>query len=159
MAGGNPLYRGGGSIGIIGAARSGLLVARDPDNPDRRVLARQKCNLAKPVPSVAFDFKLTENGVIRIGWIGYSAHTAQSLLAAPQSDEDRGSLNDAIQVLRSILVAGSMPVKDIRRDARKAGVADRTLDRAKAALGVQSVRLGFGPDAEWRWELPKSASG
>ncbi len=25
----NPLYRGGGSIGIIGAARSGLLVAKD----------------------------------------------------------------------------------------------------------------------------------
>ncbi len=28
--GGNPLYRGGGSIGIIGAARSGLLVAPTP---------------------------------------------------------------------------------------------------------------------------------
>ena len=31
QAGGNPLYRGGGSIGIIGAARMGLLVAPDPD--------------------------------------------------------------------------------------------------------------------------------
>ncbi len=29
----NPIYRGGGSIGIIGAARAGLLVARDPDDP------------------------------------------------------------------------------------------------------------------------------
>jgi hypothetical protein len=28
----NPLYRGG-SIGIIGAARCGLLLARDPDDP------------------------------------------------------------------------------------------------------------------------------
>src|SRR5207244_1306509 len=44
-SGSNPLYRGGGSIGIIGAARSGLLVARDPDNPDKRVLASTKCNL------------------------------------------------------------------------------------------------------------------
>jgi RecA-family ATPase len=45
-AGTNPLYRGGGSIGIIGAGRSGLLLAKDPDNPDRRVLASTKCNLA-----------------------------------------------------------------------------------------------------------------
>src|SRR5262249_22936941 len=45
-SGGNPLYRGGGSIGIIGAARSGLLVARDPDDPERRVFAVTKSNLA-----------------------------------------------------------------------------------------------------------------
>jgi len=31
-AGNNALYRGGGSIGIIGAVRSGLLVALDPDD-------------------------------------------------------------------------------------------------------------------------------
>src|SRR5215207_1311682 len=29
----NPLYRGLGSVGIIGAARSGLLLAADPDDP------------------------------------------------------------------------------------------------------------------------------
>ena len=152
--GGNPLYRGGGSIGIIGAARSGLLVARDPDNPDRRILAATKCNLAKLSPSLAFDLGAAETGALRVGWIGESAHTAESLLAVPRDDEERGTLQDAIEVLRSILAGGSVSVKDIRRDARKAGVADRTLDRAKAALGVTSHRLGFGPDAEWRWSLP-----
>lgn len=33
------IYRGGGSIGIIGAARSGLLVASDPDDDTRRIVA------------------------------------------------------------------------------------------------------------------------
>lgn len=48
----NALYRGGGSIGIIGAARSGLLVAKDPDDPDgeRRILVPTKSNLAKLPP-------------------------------------------------------------------------------------------------------------
>ena len=41
---GSPIYRGGGSIGIIGAARAGLLVGTDPDDETgvRRVLATTK---------------------------------------------------------------------------------------------------------------------
>ena len=57
----NPLYRGGGSIGIIGAARLGLLVARDPDNGDRRVLASTKCNLAKLPASLGFALDTAGN--------------------------------------------------------------------------------------------------
>jgi hypothetical protein len=154
--GGNPLYRGGGSIGIIGAARSGLLVARDPDNPDRRVLASTKCNLAKLPTSLAFDLSTAANGALRVGWIGPSAHTAESLLAAAHDDEDRGTVNDAVEVLRVILSNGSRPGKDVKREARNAGVAERTLYRAKAVLGVQSTLIGFGSDGEWRWSLPEA---
>jgi hypothetical protein len=46
--GGNPLYRGGGSIGLIGAARSGLVVGRHADDDELRVLAGQKNNLSLP---------------------------------------------------------------------------------------------------------------
>ena len=34
----DPIMRGGGSIGIIGAARAGLIVARDPEDEDRRIV-------------------------------------------------------------------------------------------------------------------------
>src|SRR4030095_7879889 len=51
--GANPLYRGGGSIGIIGAARCGLLLALDPEHPQRRILAATKSNLGQPPPSLA----------------------------------------------------------------------------------------------------------
>src|SRR5262249_19077317 len=43
--GGQAIYRGGGSIGIIAATRSALLVGRSPDDPDRRVIAQTKNNL------------------------------------------------------------------------------------------------------------------
>ncbi|MDP6582331.1 MAG: AAA family ATPase, partial [Vicinamibacterales bacterium] len=43
--GGKAIYRGGGSIGISGAARSVLLVAEDPDDLDRRILVPVKANL------------------------------------------------------------------------------------------------------------------
>jgi hypothetical protein len=153
--GGNPVYRGGGSIGIIGAARSGLLVAADPDNPDRRVLASTKCNLARSPASLSFDLSSVENGALRVGWIGESPHTANSLLAAPKDDEDRNAVADAVEVLRTILSAGSRTAKEATAEARKARVSARTLARAKAKLGVRSKPIGFR--GEWHWELPESA--
>jgi hypothetical protein len=154
-AGGNPLYRGGGSIGIIGAARSALLVAPDPDNPDHCVLASTKCNLAKLPASLAFDRNTADNGALRIGWIGESTHTSETLLAAPKDDEDRDAVEEAVEVLRSILEDGPVEAEAVKKQARKAGVSERTLYRAKATLKARSKKLVFnGP---WYWLLPCQA--
>src|SRR5438094_119722 len=65
LASRNPLYRGGGSIAFIGAARSGLLIARDPDDSTgaRRVLASTKSNLGPPPPALAYHLVPTPGGV------------------------------------------------------------------------------------------------
>src|SRR5262249_2291110 len=44
----NALMRGGGSIGITGAARCVLLAAKHPDDANQRCLAVVKSNLARP---------------------------------------------------------------------------------------------------------------
>jgi len=154
MTAGNPLYRGGGSIGIIGAARSGLLVAKDPDDPNGRVLASTKSNLAKLPISLAFDLSKAEDGALRLGWKGESTHTAESLLAAPRDDEDRDALGEATDVLRTILESGTTSAPEVTRDARKAGVSEITLKRAKARLGIRSRKVGFGNAGVWHWYLP-----
>jgi hypothetical protein len=155
--GGSPLYRGGGSIGIIGAARSGLLVARDPDDPDRRVLASTKCNLARLPPSLSYSIEPHENGAIRICWIGESSHAADGLLAAPVDAEDRGAVQGAVDVLRSILSNGQQPCASVKAQASAAGIRSRTLQRAKDVLHVCSRRIGFGDAGVWYWGLPESA--
>jgi RecA-family ATPase len=66
--GGNPLYRGGGSIGIIGAARSGMVVGPHPDSDDLRVLAGQKNNLSLPPRSLAYSIETAPNGAARIAY-------------------------------------------------------------------------------------------
>ena len=38
----NPLYRGAGSVGLIGAARAAFLVAPDPGDSDHRILAQNQ---------------------------------------------------------------------------------------------------------------------
>ena len=80
----------GESIGIIGAARSGLLVGKDPDDPtgNRRVLASTKCNLAVAPDSLAYHIETAPNGSSVIVWEGISEHTAASLLAVPLNSDD-----------------------------------------------------------------------
>jgi len=66
---GDPLYRGGGSIGIVGAARAGMIVATDPDNADQRVLASVKNNLAPKPPSLLYQLVPDDlRGVPRVQW-------------------------------------------------------------------------------------------
>jgi len=151
-SGGNPIYRGGGSIGIIGAARSALLVARHPENESHRVLARQKNNLAKPVPSQVFTLTEAANGTVRVEWKGETSHTADALLAAPTAPEERSALDEAMEFLRDVLGNGPVWSKQVQKDAREADVTEITLKRAKAALGIRSEKQG---DGSWAWALPK----
>ena len=62
------LYRGGASIGIIGVARSGLLVANHPEDENRRVLAPLKSNLGKFAPSFEFELAEADNGAVKVEW-------------------------------------------------------------------------------------------
>ena len=76
----NILYRGAGSIGIIAAARTGLLVAHDPDDEQKRVFATIKNNLSKMAPNLSFQIVENERGVPCIQWLGENHHTTSTLL-------------------------------------------------------------------------------
>lgn len=157
--GGPAIYRGGGSIGIIGAARSALLVAPDPDDESRRVLAVVKSNLAGPATSLAYRLVPDDGrGCARICWEGTSTHCADALVRPPATEEERGELCEAIEFLQEVLANGPLPAKKVNDQARAAGISERTLKRAKGKLGVVAHKVGghFGDAQEqrWEWELP-----
>ena len=77
---GDPIYRGGGSIGIIGAARSALLVAKHPDDPYKRVLARSKGNLCAEPESLVYAIE-PQGETATVAWLGTEELTAADLLA------------------------------------------------------------------------------
>ena len=153
---GNPLYRGGGSIGIIGAARSGLLAAKDPADPTdaRRVLAPTKANLTLVADSLAYHLTSADNGSLRVAWEGPSDHTAATLLdgVADQDRADPAVLTTARNVLRSLLADGPKLASDVQVEARTAGISVRTLRRACQALAIRPRKDGF--QGAWIWELP-----
>jgi 5S rRNA maturation endonuclease (ribonuclease M5)/archaellum biogenesis ATPase FlaH len=156
-AGRDPLYRGGGSIAIVGAARAGLLVAPDPDDPERRVLASVKSNLGPAPESLAYRLvDAGEHGCARVQWEGQTGHTARTLLAQPSADDD-GAGTEAEQWLDDYLTEqGAVSSKTAKADAAKAGIRERTLKRASQSLGVIVESRGF-PRVTW-WSLPSRAS-
>jgi hypothetical protein len=150
----NAVYRGGGSIGIAGAARSVLLVAKDPENDARRIIASVKSNLGIPPSSLAYRVE-SAGLACRIVFDGTSEMTADGLLTVAAADaepEGRSARDDAASFLADLLVGGAVPTPDIQREARKAGHAWRTVRRAKDGLGVVVEKLGL--TGGWIWRLP-----
>ena len=131
--GGNVLYRGGGSIGIVGAARSGLLIAKDPEDESRRVLASIKSNLAAAAPSLVFGLSSTESGAVRVDWKGESTLDAAALLSAPTDPEERSVFQEAKDLLREVLSEGSVPAAEVKQEARSADISERTQERQAGA--------------------------
>jgi AAA domain len=155
--GNNPLYRGGGSIGIIGAARMAFVVGKDPQDENRRVLASTKNNLAKPPKSLMFTLEEAESGTVRVNWLGESEVSARQLLATPREEEHTDARSEAVEFLNDTLADGPVPASDIIADADDAGISEKTLRRAKKLLGVVAYREGEAGKrgaGRWLWKLP-----
>lgn len=148
--GGSSMYRGGGSIGFNGLARVCLLVAKDPENESRRILAGIKSNLAPLPSSLSYEIENCQ-GVPRVSWGGTCDHTADELLAIPSSPEEKSALDEAKDFLLDILKDGaSINTKEILKQSKNSGIADRTLKRAKSALKVKAEKLAFSDGWVWR---------
>jgi hypothetical protein len=150
--GGSPLYRGGGSIGIVGAARSALLVARHPEDEGRRVLAPLKSNLAQAASSLAFSLTGADNGAVRVEWLGETTYSADALLSAPIDPEERSALDEAKEYLYDALKDAPRWSKAVKEEASEVGISEITLKRAKRELGVRSEKEA---DGSWTWRLPQ----
>ncbi len=67
-------------------------------------------------------------------------------------------LEEAKAFLHQHLAAGPQPAKTLLKAARAAGIATRTLHRAKDALGVRAERAGgYAAHGQWTW-YPHEAS-
>jgi putative DNA primase/helicase len=144
------MYRGGGSIGLIGLARIGLLIAKDPDNENKRILAGIKSNLA-PLP-LSLTYAIEDyDGTPKIAWGSTSTHTADSLLSLPLTPEEKTAIDEAKDFILDILVDRPVLANDVIREAKKTGIAEKTLQRAKKVLGVVSKKGQFKEG--WKWSL------
>jgi len=151
-AAGSAIYRGSGSIGITGAARVVLLAAKDPDQPSACVLAPIKSNLGPPAKALRYGIG-ERDGAAVVLWGGECDHTAETLLLA-RDPRDAPERDEAVDFLRGALAKGSRAQSELLSEAKEAGIAEKTLRRAKRTLQVESFRRGYGAHGVWEWRLP-----
>lgn len=160
--GGSPLYRGGGSIGIIGAARAAYIVGRDPEDPDRRILACSKLNLAVEPSTLAYRLVSdTDLGCARVEWETgpVEGMTAARLLSGPMDDDERAARDAAAEWLDAYLAdnGGEATANDVYREGDKAGFSRDQLKRSKNRAGILSAKSSLR--GGWVWRLDTAREG
>src|SRR5262249_12032549 len=141
------LYRAGGSIAFVAAARIVLAVAADPDDQIRRLLMPIKANVTGQSSALAFCI---EDG--RLRWEGKVELDAEQVLSAgaPTGPRPAVKLQAATTFLRDQLARGPRPVSSLK-EAAKGHHAWPTVERAKTDLGVLVTSR---PGGGWLWSLP-----
>jgi DNA repair protein RadA/Sms len=130
------IYRGIGSIDMLAASRSVLLVGADAADRDRRAVVHVKSNLAPMGDSLGYALM---DG--RFEWTGTSTMTAGDIHAAEASaggGED--SIDEAIEFLSDALAGGSVTSAMVETQAKRLGISRSTLNRARKELGVKSKK-------------------
>ncbi len=155
--GGEALMRVTGSLAFVAAARAAFIVAKDPEDEERRLFIPAKNNIAKDVGGLAFRIESATIGTgietSRVKWEPSPVNglTADEILRQPDPEE-KGARDEAKAFLTELLKDAPMSSKDVFTNARGAGVAERTLRRAAQELGVKKEKLGMVEG--WMWSLP-----
>jgi RecA/RadA recombinase len=161
----NAVRAGGGSIGLIAAARVGLRVSEHPDDMDkppgerRRILAIVKNNLAPHSRGLVFALiGVQGRSHARIQWLGETPITADDLNAAHAANmlEDRNAKAERATWLLGVLKDGPIKSRDVFEAGYREGYNERSLGRTADALGVIKHRAGTGVNHHTTWSLPES---
>jgi hypothetical protein len=156
-SGSRSLYRGGGTIAFQAVCRSSWLVAPDPDDRTRRVLAQVKNNLAHPQPSLLYAVETQPGLPPRLSWLGPHPLTADQLLAVRDSEAGLSPVERACAFLRDLLESGPRISHDIWAGARRQNLARRTMFRARRKLGIRGIRATVDGAPTVYWCLPGQA--
>ena len=146
--------RGTAGSSIMTQARSALLLANNPNDPQRQVLAVVKNNLCAKAPSLEMEIVEGSEGPV-IGWHGRSTLQADELVktnrkaAGPSAFEQK----KVEEWLVEKLMHGPKPVKEIDEQAKLDEIPTVLLRRAKISMQI----LPSGSNGHALWRLPEIA--
>lgn len=154
-AGRDPTERVIGSIAFAALAR--VVMIADVGN-DGGLLILSKNNIAPAGGGFRYALESAEvQGVdtVRVRWGDRVTGSARELLGQQETDREIGSsaIKDACDWLDTHLQDGPKPSKEVRAASEDAGIAWRTVQRAKTLLRVAAKKNA----GEWVWERAKDA--
>ena len=145
-----------GSSDFRNAARSILIVGRDPDHPDTRVVAHAKNSLGLPGESQRYH--ICEDGTV--AYDGPCTLTADRIIRDCSDTAARtrpaAALSAAVEVLDQKLgFVGWVEHAEVERLCAQHGFSERTMRRAKEALELKMLRFGTQPNQKNIWYRPE----
>lgn len=143
------IYQGGGSMDVIGAARSAFLVCEHPNDSETKLVVHIKHNIAPRGQTQSYEIARDDMGNARFNWLGPSDITIDDLISSEGAPR-MSALDEATQFLRVFLKNGPEPSTKVEKEAAARDIAPKTLERARRALGVRSTKKGKG----WFLSLP-----
>lgn len=157
-------HRGLGSVAWTAFPRTAWLIDRHPDDPERRLITRIKCNNARDPKNVGFRMR---NVPMTIGGVATGAPVcdfdavASQVTAGELLNQDirfmKGmKLEQAVMWLELYLSDGPALSDEIHKAGKEAGHSQRTLRRAAKNLGVDTEQLKSkvtGKVEACRWSL------
>lgn len=141
-----------GSSDFRNAARSIIIVGKDPDHPDTRVAAHAKNSLG--VPGESQQYHICENGTV--AYDGPCALTADRIIRDTGDAQPRtrpaAALGTAVEVLdKQLSFVGWVEHAEVERLCARHGFSERTMRRAREALGLKVFQSGKVPDRHTFW--------
>lgn len=151
---GPAIHKTQGSLAFVAAARAVWAVAKDKQDPARRLFVPVKCNLAAEQTGLAYSLR-SEGVSAVVAWEAKPVTlTADQVTAYEQPKGD--AVGEAVEWLRAALANGPVAGKELLAKAQSDGISERTLHRAKAELCIVSRRAEWS--GGWVWLLPKVAN-
>jgi putative DNA primase/helicase len=147
------MYRAGGSIGFVAAARVVWMFVKATDDPERRLMLLLKCNIGPDPGGLAYRVEETESGV-QVKWESEPVTVRLEDVLRPPTGRRESAVDAAKDWLKELLANGAVAAKGVEEAARQAGLTRATVRRAADALRIERKREGFGSDGEWKWSLP-----
>lgn len=158
----NALYRAGGSLDFVAAARSVLGVVPDPNEPERRLLISVKVNIAQRPEGLGYRVKasgIMANAPPIVEWDDEPVNVdPTTAFSGNETGEERGYRTELKDFLEELLRDGPVPadaVKAAIKD-RLGGASETTLRKARIELKIKVRRKGYGSAGLWLWELPET---
>lgn len=133
-------HRASGSGDFVAAPRSMLTIGRPPgcEEPDHRVMAHNKCNLAPLGPSILFS--VSDGAVEFIDTIDITADQLVKALGSGRTGETKQAV--ASRELLEMLSREPMAQREIMARMSELGISQRTCELAKAKLPIRTYRIG-----------------
>src|SRR5262249_48685354 len=111
------IYRGGGSMSIIGLARSAFLVGSHPEDDSLHVLACTKNSLAAPPSALGFRILPGDQGNPVVDWTGAVDVSANDLVLT-SARLSAHALCHAREFLEDLLLQGPCHAEEVQRQAQ-----------------------------------------